>query len=385
MEITFVAGNYPTLSRPTAGIFVQQFVWAMARQGHECSVINPVSVFDRRYGPYSPSHSTEDAGDGHFVSVYQPRYISFSSKNLGWTHTGRWTNASFTRVVLRTMKELRDRPNIIYGHFLYPAGHAAVCAASKIGMPSVAGVGESSAWTLEAFGAEMAKRHFEKQGYFLANSTPNKEMLVNLLGISSSRILVEPNGVDLSRMYPRKCQEMKKKHGMDTHEFLVAFVGSNDARKGPERVLEAIEGLSGVCCILLGRGTDSVRSVRILKSGPVAHEIIPELLSCADLFVLPTTNEGSCNAVIEAMACGLPIVTAHGTHMNDIVDDEVAVRVDPLDVRAIRAAILALKDDPGRRKRMSEACLRKAKQFDINNRARRVTAWMVELARKHRA
>jgi glycosyltransferase involved in cell wall biosynthesis len=100
---------------------------------------------------------------------------------------------------------------------------------------------------------------------------------------------------------------------------------------------------------------------------------------------MPSLAEGSCNAVIEAMACGLPIVTSNGRYMDDIVDDEVAIRVDPTDVRAIREAILLLKNDPERRTRMSKACLKKARHFDINDRARRVTTWMEELVRRHRS
>jgi glycosyltransferase involved in cell wall biosynthesis len=85
--------------------------------------------------------------------------------------------------------------------------------------------------------------------------------------------------------------------------------------------------------------------------------------------------------VIEAMACGIPVVTSCGRYMDDLVDDEVAIRVDPTDVGAIRRAIDALRNDPARRDAMSQACLRRAKEFDINERARRVSDWMAELVR----
>jgi len=68
------------------------------------------------------------------------------------------------------------------------------------------------------------------------------------------------------------------------------------------------------------------------------------------------------------MATGLPIVTSLGRFNDDIIDDDVAVRIDPSNVRAIREAIVALMKDPARRKSMSQACLQKSKQFDINLR-----------------
>jgi glycosyltransferase involved in cell wall biosynthesis len=105
-----------------------------------------------------------------------------------------------------------------------------------------------------------------------------------------------------------------------------------------------------------------------------------DYLGACDVFVLPTRIEGSCNSVIEAMACGLPVITASGRHMDDIVDDDTALRVDPADAGAIRAAILALRDDPDRRRRMAAADVAKAKTLELNKRARRVTAWLESVA-----
>jgi glycosyltransferase involved in cell wall biosynthesis len=92
--------------------------------------------------------------------------------------------------------------------------------------------------------------------------------------------------------------------------------------------------------------------------------------------VLPTTIEGSCNAIIEAMACGLPMVTSNGPCMDDLLTEEVALRVDPLDVAALRGAIQKLMANPGLRAAMSAACLKRARLFDINARARGIMEWV---------
>jgi teichuronic acid biosynthesis glycosyltransferase TuaC len=396
MHIAFINEGYPAPNRAVGDPFVQQFVWAMARQGHECTVISPTSLFERRHGPLPVLFATEDPGcGGKPVKVYRPHFISFSSRNLGWTHTGRWTQRAINRVSIGAIKQLSAKPDIVYGHFLYSAGYAALRAGIELSCPSVIGVGESYAcpseteigesypWSLAAFGVEQARRHFSTQGYFLPNSTPNGEMLINLLKISPERILVEPNGVDLGRMHPVDRTAMRNKFSISTDGFVAAFVGSNDERKGPQRLVAAASGIPGVSCILAGSGTDTIKSACIEKCGVVLHEVIPELLACADIFVLPTIAEGSCNSVIEAMACGLPIVTSNGRYMDDIVDEEVAIRVDPTDVRAIREAILKLKNDPERRQRMTEACLFKAKTLDINERAKRVTEWMKRIVARH--
>lgn len=379
LRIAFVTGNYPSAARPFEGTFVQQFVWAMARQGNVCTVIKPTSLFNRRFGVMPPRAVSENAGDDARVTVHYPKYLSFSSKDLLLSHTGRWTTASFTIAVTTMIRQLGPDIDLIYGHFLYHAGFAALVAGEMSERPTVIGVGEDHLWTVNAFGIERAKVHFKHRGFFLANSTPNADLLGGQLGISRDRIMIEPNGIDLSFMYPRDRQAMREKHGVNEKDFVIVFVGANEVRKGPERVLAAIEGMTDVRCIFAGMGTETLQSSAILRQGPCPHAIIPELLSCGDLFVLPTTSEGSCNAVLEAMSCGLPLVTSNGRYMDDIVDDSVAIRTDPMDVAAIRNAVMALKNDPDRRRNMSHACLEKARKFDINERAQRVTEWMTQL------
>ncbi len=384
MHIAFVTGNYPTPSRPAMGTFVRQFVHAMARRGHACTVIHPASLFDRRYGPYPPRCSTESAGDGHAVRVQRPRHLSFSSRDLGWTHTGRWTNALFVRAVSQAMEKLPSPPDLVYGHFMYPAGHAAIQAARRAGVPSVVGVGEGEFWTLAPVGLGRAARQLREATAFLAVSTCIAEELAARLEIPAGKIAVFPNGVDLGVFHPRDRQQMRAKLGLPAQALLVGYVGPFVAQKGYPQLVEAVAGLEDVRLVLLGRGEHPRNDPQTAFCGTVAHAEIAEYLCACDLFVLPTRIEGSCNSVIEAMACGLPIVTANGRYMDDSVDDKVAIRVDPADVSAIRAAILALQNDPARRRRMSAAGVEKSKGFDIDERARRVTAWMETLVVRER-
>lgn len=376
LSICFVTGNYPSAARPFEGTFVQQFVWAMARQGNRCTVIKPTSVFDRRYGPYPPRRATEDAGDNNTVEVLRPRYVSFSCRDIGISHTGRWTQASFSAAVVRTARRFKLAPDVVYGHFLYQAGAAAAHAAAVRDRPNVVGVGEGTFWTVTPFGWERAKIDFAHTAGFLAVASHIRDGLVRQLGVAREKILVLPNGVDFASFARLPREQARRNLGLDQSGCVAAFVGAFDDLKGGAELVEATKGLEGVRLVMLGQGPVQLSSDRIAFIGHVPHREVPVWLSAADFFVLPTKEEGSCNAVLEAMACGLPIITSNGAYMDDIVDDEVAIRVDPMDVNAIREAIVLLKNDPDRRKRMSEACLRKAKQFDINERARRVTKWM---------
>ena len=231
MNIAFIAG-YPTQSRPNMAPFVKQFVWAMARQGHTCSVINPAIIFDLRYGPLPPRLMTEDIGGGRQVNVYHPRSISFSSRNLGWTHTGRWTQWAMNRAALRAIEQLPARPDVIYGHFLYSSGYAAVAAGKRMGIPSVVGVGEGVFWTVKPFGFPRAKRDFTFATGFLAVASHIRDGLIEQIGVPPEKIIVEPNSVDLTRFCPSNRVQARKEIGVSPNKFIITFVGNFDDLKG---------------------------------------------------------------------------------------------------------------------------------------------------------
>jgi glycosyltransferase involved in cell wall biosynthesis len=114
----------------------------------------------------------------------------------------------------------------------------------------------------------------------------------------------------------------------------------------------------------------------VLFQGEVPHEDVPIWLSAADVFVLPTLNEGCSNAILEALFCGLPIVSSDLPFNHDILDDQVAVLVDPQDVQAITQAVFALVDSTERRLAMSQAALQRSKSFRLADRARNVLAFL---------
>jgi asparagine synthase (glutamine-hydrolysing) len=375
IDLAIITHNYPTASRPNHGTFVQQFVWAMARQGARCTVINPTTLLDRRFGPLPPEWSEEDAGKSA-VQVIRPRWLSYSCRRIGPLNTAHLTQRAFNRSVLEAVKALPSRPDVLYGHFLYVSGYAAAAAGRRLGIPAIPVIGEGGFWSVEHFGFEQARRHFKGTLGCLCVSTEIAKNTAHLLDIPEDRIGIFPNGIDPSFFYPRSREEMRRLYGVPEDRFVVSFVGTFNDLKGGPGLIEALAPLDNVGLFLAGTGPLRLDSRHALFNGRIPHAEIPGLLSASDVFVLPTKEEGSCNAVIEAMACGLPIVTSNGAYMDDLVDDEVAIRVDPDDVGAIRGAILKLRDDPGLRRRMSEACLKKAKLFDIDDRARRVLSWI---------
>lgn len=230
-------------------------------------------------------------------------------------------------------------------------------------------------------GFDRAKRHLCGATGLIPNATHLMRKVSVELGIPEQQMTALPNGVDLYVFKPQNRKDSRQQLGLPLDQFIVGSVGSFLYKKGLVRVAQAIEGLEGVVGIFAGSGPEAPVGENVLWSKPVSHDQLPIMLSACDIFVLPTLIEGCCNALIEAMACGLPIISSDSEYTEDLLTDACAIRIDPLDVGAIRNAIITLRDDPERRQRMANAALKHAQGFDINVRARRVVEFMSRLAR----
>ena len=157
-------------------------------------------------------------------------------------------------------------------------------------------------------------------------------------------------------------------------DFVVAFVGQFTPRKGTLRLDEALRQLNDkhVKAFFLGKGPDIPSYNNMIHCGTVIHNDVPAYLSAADVFVLPTTNEGCCNAIVEAMACGLPVISSSLPFNFDILDDTNSIMVDPMDVNQIAQAIAKLKNDPDLRNRLAQGALVKAEELTLDRRADKI-------------
>jgi len=375
-HIAFISRNYPSPRRPYEGVFVQQLVRAVARRGVRCTAIHPIQLHHWAHGLFCSRNGSPQSPEGESFDSIRPVYVAASSRKIGPVNTMLITQAAFQRAALRAIRGLDEPPDAVYGHFLYCGGAAAVWAGKRIDRPSFVAVGEGRFWTVEPLGWDRARRDYRDVTGIVAVSSLLKKRLIAKLQVPAEKIEVFPNGVDRTRFFPRSREEMRIKHQLPQDRFLVAFVGNFIDEKGGPRVAEAIDGLEGVGGLFAGVGPRAPSGRNVLFCGRLPHQAVPEILSAADAFVLPTLVEGSSNAIIEAMACGLPIVTSEGEFNDDLVDETVSLRVDPMDVGAIRAAIAALRDDTALRNRLAAAALARAEQFDIDRRAERICSFM---------
>jgi glycosyltransferase involved in cell wall biosynthesis len=107
---------------------------------------------------------------------------------------------------------------------------------------------------------------------------------------------------------------------------------------------------------------------RVFRTGIVPEEDLPGLFSGADAFLYPTLYEGFGLPVVEAMACGVPVLTSSTSALQEIAGG-YAYLVDPMDVEAIARGIVDLATDPGRRAEFADLGKRRARDFSWDKAA----------------
>ena len=193
----------------------------------------------------------------------------------------------------------------------------------------------------------------------------------------NSRTAIIPNGYREDEFYVTDRAQAREKLGFDSSAFIVAFVGGFEDRKGTRRLSSALDRFPDVYSIFIGKGNEPPTCRNILYQGVVEHNRLCTYLNSADIFVLPTNAEGCCNAIIEAVACGLPVVSSNKSFNNEILDDSYSIRINENSVDEIADAIRCLKDDCELRRRMSESAATASAQFKISRRGQAIVGFIL--------
>ena len=189
---------------------------------------------------------------------------------------------------------------------------------------------------------------------------------------TEDKCLISPNATNDSLFKMIDKTDCRTKLGIPLDAFVLIFVGAFNTRKGSKRVAQAISSITEggeVLSIFLGAGKEDPICDGIIYKGSVPHEIIPDYLNAADVFILPTQHEGCSNAVIEAMACGLPVISSDLPFNWDVLNKSNSILIAPNNIKEISNAIVFLRDNKEKREELSRGALKQAKSLTIDNRA----------------
>jgi len=229
----------------------------------------------------------------------------------------------------------------------------------------------------------------------ICNSNMVKEEVRRHFGLDEAKLHVIYNGVDLAAYNPalREAWRARKRAelGISDSAMVFLFVGSGFARKGVPQLLRAMTGVRGAHLIVVGEDRELAlmqRAAGDMKLSSRVHftggqDDVKPWYGMADCFVLPTLYDPFPNAALEAMACGLPLITTMQCGAAEFVDSGVEGYVcrDPLDVVEL-ARCLNLAAAPGQALRMGAAARRKVEPYDLAGMAQQLTQLYSDLLQR---
>lgn len=374
MKIAIICDDFPSEGRPVF-VFVEQLVNELARQGLEVAVIAPQSLTRhyRRHVPLLPKKVIVD-NNSHPYSVYRPYSITLGNARswaIKFLERNRFVG------IKKCLKELGNDLDVIYGHFWHSAFVARQYAYQyNIPMFVACGEGDNAIENLVARVSDDEKTKFSEcvRGV-ISVSSENKRKCLKYGLAKEENIIVLPNSVDSSIFVKDTKRDVRKELGVSDDDFLIAFTGALIHRKGSARLSAAIDKLNDphIKVAFIGatlEGDDATPTCKgIVHMGRINHDEVPQFLFAADCFCLPTLNEGCSNAIVEALAAGLPTVSSNLPFNEDILNESNSIKIDPMDVDQIANALKILKEDAVLRKRLSEGALQMASNLRIDKRS----------------
>lgn len=357
MRILSISTLYPSDAQPNFGVFVERQMQAVARRGDaELVVVNPIGLppwplsLHPRYRALA-GLPTEELRGG--VTVLRPRFRLLPG--LG----GRLNAGAVARAVLPLARRLHveQRFDLVDAQFFYPDGPAAARIARALGLPlSIKARGaDIHFWGHQSGTAKQVIAAGMQAAGMLAVADGMADDMA-AIGLPRERITIHRTGLDRAMFRPRDRSGSRAKYGLPSEGPVLACVGALIPRKGQAYVIDAMPLIPEAQLVLAGTGPDEAMlraraarlgvEARVRFVGPVPHGDLPVLLSAADVMVMPSSSEGLANAWIEALACGVPVVTTPIPGALELITKPAFGRFARRDGAEIASAVSALLARP---------------------------------------
>lgn len=336
IKVLVFTSLYPNHQNPQLGVFIKERMTRYAKSsGNLVRVVAPVPYFppvkwSRRYQFSKIHHSEVIEG----IDVYHPRYVMTPKVGMIW-----YGILMFISVLPRVSRIHRDLGfDVIDAHFVYPDGFAAMLLGYWFKKPVVISARGSDINLYKDFRVirKMLRRTLLSADRVIAVSQALKASMVSL-GLPSERVSVIPNGVDPGKFAPVPKQEAKDALHLSSHR-LVLSVGNLTENKGMEFLVKALHILiyqrhrTDLHLAIVGDGPcrcalkELVVSLNLLDYvtlvGSVPHHELSRWYNAADVFCLASAREGLPNVILEALACGTPVVATPVGGIPEVISSE---------------------------------------------------------------
>lgn len=324
--------------------------------------------------------SLKKTTDNYLISALKDSGIEVQAGRTEFLRGPRVLNKLFycVKSLIRLIKEFRTQRNTITHFFLPEAYLLGMCAACLTRIPMTIMSRRSSNRYQRKYPilGWLEKKFHRRVHFILGNSEAIIKELVEQEGVSRQKLKLIYNGIDTA-LYEKSYSSVRTCLGIEKHELVFIAVANLFPYKGHRDILKALaliyNELPAWRLLCVGRDEGQLKALKIL-----AQELnltsrvqwlgqridIPELLTASDIALQASHEEGFANAILEAMASGLPVIATHvGGNREAVLDGETGLIVPSQNPAALSRAILALASDKLLIQKMGLAGRERVNQF----------------------
>jgi len=350
LRIGVVTRYFPSSAEPWQGRSAYQTLRLLAQQAH-VRVFYPNADYPKFLRPRSRIYTSLSAPPTPLD--VEAGYYNYPALPLLSRPFNGWMAA---RAVLPHVRAFA--PDLIFSFYVYPDGYAALKVGRALGIPvAVMAIGSDINRIADRISAHHTRTVLQESDCLLTVSEDLRRKAISM-GASPSKSRAVINGCDLSVFRVRDRTGARLKLGIDPSAKAVVYVGRMDVKKGLRELVQASASVRAehhaLQVYLVGEGPDRpLIQDEITNNGAESYvhllpscgfDDVPVWMAAADLVTLPSYMEGCPNVVLEALACGRPVVATRVGGIPEIMSDACGKLVPPRDSKALAEALGAVLD-----------------------------------------
>lgn len=350
LKIAVVTRYFPSSAEPWQGRSAYQTLRVLAREA-DVQVFFPNAKYPSFLRPRSRMY---DSLDSAFQTPdVKVTYYDYPALPLLSRPFNGWIAA---QVLLPHVRSFA--PDLIFSFFLYPEGFTALQIAKTLCVPVVAmAIGSDINNIGDRFSA-IHTRGVLRNADMIAAVCDDLRKKAVLMGASPAKTRTVHNGCDLSVFHVRDQMRTKQMLQIDPATEAVVYIGRMDVKKGLRELVDAAVSLHPqrpqMQVYLVGAGPDQPliqNAIQAAKANSYIHlpgacslNDVAVWIAASDLVALPSYMEGCPNVVLEALACGRPVVATDAGGIPELLNGDCGRLVRPRDSSALADALASVLD-----------------------------------------
>jgi len=339
VKILVITNLFPYFQNRTRGNFITKRLKILKKFNVDFNVFGTISqdsLFAKVFRKITGSTRQEKYGDYYEIDGIRYDYLSFDrrlydifseyvlKKDYTLEYAEELANKKYKSFV-------QEKYDLIHAHGMYtpPAGLVARLLSEKLNIPYVVTCHGSDINLAMPKATELYNDVLENAGkvIFVSNALLNK---AKSLGYSGSNSVVIPNGIEPDLFKPLDKEKIKRE--LELNKKVVGFVGGLKPIKRADKFSEIFENISSkqeVEFLVVGDGElrkkvekeCEQKNLNVKFVGRVPNDEVPYYMNAMDVMILPSRNEGFGSVIIEAQACGVPVVGSSNGGIPEVIGD----------------------------------------------------------------